>query len=81
MLHAQYLKGTEDRKTSVFLPDLPWYLPAGADGHLAELQAEAFHGTPCSIPPPDSLSSGYPNATPHLTVKLESPLLPDYFVS
>ena len=64
MPHAQYLKGTEDRKTSVFLPDLPWYLPAGADGHLAELQAEAFHGTPCSIPPPDSLSSGYPNRPP-----------------
>ena len=50
MLHAQYLKGTEDRKTSVFLPDLPWYLPVGADGRLAELQAEAFHGA-VPVPP------------------------------
>ena len=50
MPHAQYLKGTEDRKTSVFLPDLPWYLPVGADGRLAELQAEAFHG-PVPVPP------------------------------
>ena len=52
--HAQYLKGTEDRKTSVFLPDLPWYLPVGADGRLAELQAEAFHGAvpvPPRLPP------------------------------
>ena len=49
MPHAQYLKGTEDRKTSVFLPDLPWYLPVGADGRLAELQAEAFHGA-ASVP-------------------------------
>ena len=55
MPHAQYLKGTEDRKTSVFLPDLPWYLPVGADGRLAELQAEAFHGAvpvPSRLPPP-----------------------------
>ena len=55
MPHAQYLKGTEDRKTSVFLPDLPWYLPVGADGRLAELQAEAFHGAvpvPPRLPPP-----------------------------
>ena len=54
MPHAQYLKGTEDRKTSVFLPDLPWSLPVGADGRLAELQAEAFHGTvpvPPRLPP------------------------------
>ena len=54
MPHAQYLKGTEDRKTSVFLPDLPWYLPVGADGRLAELQAEAFHGAvpvPPRLPP------------------------------
>ena len=50
MPHAQYLKGTEDRKTSVFLPDLPWYLPVGADGRLAELQAEAFHGA-VPVPP------------------------------
>ena len=49
MPQAQYLKGTEDRKTSVFLPDLPWYLPVGADGRLAELQAEAFHGA-ASVP-------------------------------
>ena len=50
MPHAQYLKGTEDRNPSGFLPDLPWYLPVGADGRLAELQAEAFHG-PVPVPP------------------------------
>ena len=50
MPHAQYLKGTEDRKASVFLPDLPWSLPVGADGRLAELQAEAFHGA-VPVPP------------------------------
>ena len=80
MLHAQYLKGTEDRKTSVFLPDLPWYLPAGADGHLAELQAEAFHGTPLFHPASRQPFVRVSNTSP-LTVKLESPLLPDYFVS
>ena len=65
MPHAQYLKGTEDRKTSVFLPDLPWYLPVGADGRLAELQAEAFHG---AVPVPPRLlpasRPGIQNALP-----------------
>ena len=56
MPQAQYLKGTEDRKTSVFLPDLPWYLPVGADGRLAELQAEAFHG---AAPVPPRLPSAF----------------------
>ena len=51
MPHAQYLKGTEDRKTSVFLPDLPWYLPVGADGRLAELIRPAeIHGA-VPVPP------------------------------
>ena len=50
MPHAQYLKGTEDRNPSGFLPDLPWSLPVGADGRLAELQAEAFHGA-VPVPP------------------------------
>ena len=80
MPHAQYLKGTEDRKTSVFLPDLPWYLPVGADGRLAELQAEAFHGTPLFHPASRLPFVRVSNTSP-LTVKLESPLLPDYFVS
>ena len=68
MPHAQYLKGTEDRKTSVFLPDLPWYLPVGADGRLAELQAEAFHG---AVPVPPRLlpafRPGIQNALPSPT--------------
>ena len=67
MLHAQYLKGTEDRKTSVFLPDLPWYLPVGADGRLAELQAEAFHG---AVPVPPRL---LPAFRPGIQSALPSP--------
>ena len=64
MLHAQYLKGTEDRNPSGFLPDLPWYLPVGADGRLAELQAEAFHG---AVPVPPRLPPAFlviENASP-----------------
>ena len=56
MPHAQYLKGTEDRNPSGFLPDLPWYLPVGADGRLAELQAEAFHS---AVPVPPRLSPAF----------------------
>ena len=41
MPQARVPKGTEDRNSSEFLPDLPWYLPAGADGRLVSLQAEA----------------------------------------
>ena len=65
MPHAQYLKGTEDRKTSVFLPDLPWSLPVGADGRLAELQAEAFHGA-VPVPPrlPSAFRPGIQNPSP-----------------
>ena len=65
MLHAQYLKGTEDRKTSVFLPDLPWYLPVGVVGRLAELQAEAFHDAapvPSRLPP--AFRPGIPPPSP-----------------
>ena len=71
MPHAQYLKGTEDRKTSVFLPDLPWSLPVGADGRLAELQAEAFYGA-ASVPlrrPPFVRVSKTPPPTDQLEAK------------
>ena len=80
MPHAQYLKGTEDRKTSVFLPDLPWYLPVGADGRLAELQAEAFHGAP-PVPSrlPPAFRPGIQNP-PHSPPNLESNLLAFYLV-
>ena len=81
MPQAQYLKGTEDRKTSVFLPDLPWYLPVGAVGRLAELQAEAFHGAPLSHPAsrrPFVRESKIPPPIPR--PNLESNLLAFYLV-